>query len=105
MEGIKKLIGNRVYLEVPKEKDTKIIVDHNTKKDLEKELLKTLNKLKVVAVGEGVGLTESSKGIVIEVGDLVLVDPSAIARANIVPITDELSVICVNYYDIMHVWQ
>ncbi len=105
MEGIKKLIGNRVYLEIPKKEDTKIIVDHNTKEDLKKEFLKSMNRLKVVAVGEGVGLESgTTKNVPIQVGDIVLVDHSALARAPIIPITEEMDVTCVNYYDIQHVW-
>ena len=106
MEGIKKLIGNRVYLEIPKQEETKIIVDHNTKEDLKKEFLKSMNRLKVVAVGEGVGVESGpTRNIPVQVGDIVLVDPSALARAPIIPINEKLDVTCVNYYDIQHIWE
>ena len=40
-----KLLGNRIYLEIPKKEESKLIVDENTKESLEKEMLKKMNKL------------------------------------------------------------
>ena len=46
-----KLLGNRIYLEMPKEDtESKLIVDENTKEALERELLNKMSKLKVVQV-------------------------------------------------------
>jgi hypothetical protein len=80
----KKLLGNRVYLEMPKkEEESKLIVDENTKESLKKELLSKMSRLKVYAVGD---LVTS-----ISVGDEVLVDPEALStrKAVIIPLSQE----------------
>lgn len=94
----KKLLGNRVYLELPKKDDeSKIIVDENTKEALQKELLKKMSRLKVYAVGDLVST--------ISVGDVVLVDPMALRdKATVVPINSELELLLVSPFDIVHVW-
>ena len=94
-----KLLGNRIYLEMPKEDtESKLIVDENTKEALERELLNKMSKLKVVQVGTIV--TE------IKVGDWVLVDPAALNRATLVPISDdgEERVILVSPFDVIQIW-
>ena len=94
----KKLLGNRVYLEMPKkEEESKLIVDENTKESLKKELLSKMSRLKVYAVGD---LVTS-----ISVGDEVLVDPEALSRkAVIIPLSQEKEVLLVSPFDIVHVW-
>jgi len=94
-----KLLGNRIYLEMPKEDtESKLIVDENTKEALERELLNKMSKLKVVQVGTIV--TE------IKVGDWVLVDPKALNNATLVPISDdgEERVILVSPFDVIQIW-
>ena len=94
-----KLLGNRIYLEMPKqEEDSKLIVDENTKEALQRELLNKMSKLKVVQVGTVV--TE------IKVGDWVLVDPAALNKATLVPISDdgEERVILVSPFDVIQIW-
>jgi len=93
-----KLLGNRVYLEMPKQdEDSKLIVDENTKEALQRELLNKMSKLKVVAVGTIV--TE------IKVGDWVLVDPAALNKATLVPINDnDDRVILVSPFDVIQIW-
>ena len=94
-----KLLGNRIYLEMPKEdEESKLIVDDNTKEALQRELLNKMSKLKVVAVGTIV--TE------IKIGDWVLVDPAALNRATLVPISDdnEERVILVSPFDVIQIW-
>ena len=93
-----KLLGNRIYLEMPKEDtESKLIVDENTKEALERELLNKMSKLKVVQVGTIV--TE------IKVGDWVLVDPAALNKATLVPINDnDDRVILVSPFDVIMVW-
>jgi hypothetical protein len=94
-----KLLGNRIYLEMPKEDtESKLIVDENTKEALERELLNKMSKLKVVQVGTIV--TE------IKVGDWVLVDPAALNKATLVPISDdgEERVILVSPFDVIQIW-
>jgi hypothetical protein len=94
-----KLLGNRVLLEMPPQDDnSKLIVDENTKEALQRELLNKMSKLKVVAVGTIV--TE------IKVGDYVLVDPAALNKATLVPIseTEDTRAILVSPFDIISVW-
>ena len=94
-----KLLGNRIYLEMPKEdEESKLIVDENTKEALQRELLNKMSKLKVVQVGTIV--TE------IKIGDWVLVDPAALNRATLVPISDdgEERVILVSPFDVIQIW-
>ena len=94
-----KLLGNRIYLEMPKEdEESKLIVDDNTKESLQRELLNKMSKLKVVQVGTIV--TE------IKVGDWVLVDPKALNNATLVPISDdgEERVILVSPFDVIQIW-
>jgi hypothetical protein len=96
MAEFRKLRGNRVFLEMPDENETKLIVDENTKEALQYELARKLGKLRVYAAGDLI--TDISKG------DLVLVDPEAFSKAKIIPISENLSVILVSQFDIAVVW-
>jgi hypothetical protein len=93
-----KLLGNRIYLEMPPQDDnSKLIVDDNTKEAVQRELLNKMSKLKVVQVGTIV--TE------IKIGDWVLVDPAALNKATLVPINDnDDRVILVSPFDVIMVW-
>ena len=94
-----KLLGNRVLLEMPpQEEESKIVVDENTKEALQRELLNKMSKLKVLQVGTIV--TE------IKAGDWVLVDPAALNKATLVPISKdgEERAILVSPFDIIQVW-
>ena len=93
-----KLLGNRIYLEMPPQDDnSKLIVDDNTKEAVQRELLNKMSKLKVVQVGTIV--TE------IKIGDWVLVDPAALNKATLVPINDnDDRVILVSPFDIIQIW-
>jgi len=94
-----KLLGNRVLLQLPpQEEESKIVVDENTKEALQRELLNKMAKLKVLQVGTIV--TE------IKVGDWVLVDPAALNKATLVPISEdgEERAILVSPFDIIQVW-
>jgi hypothetical protein len=92
-----KLLGNRIYLEMPpQDEDSKIVVDENTKEALQRELLNKMSKLKVVQVGTIV--TE------IKEGDWVLVDPAALNRATLVPLSDNEQVILVSPFDVIMIW-
>lgn len=93
----KELLGNRIYLELPKKEDSKLIVDENTKEALQKEVMKKMSKLKVYDVGTSV---ES-----IKVGDIVLVDPSKITNAVVIPnLGLDVDIILVSPFDVIHVW-
>jgi len=92
------LLGIRVYLELPKKEDSKLVVDHNTKEALEKELLIKMSRLKVYAVGTGVTndkLVENCQ---------VLVDPEALTKAKMVPVSKDKTVAMISYHDIIHIW-
>lgn len=92
------LLGNRVYLNMPKKEESKLIVDENTKEALKKELLNKMSKLTVYAVGD---LVTSIKP-----GDEVLVDPEALARkATIIPLSEDKEVLLVSPFDIVHIWK
>ena len=92
-----KLLGNRIYLEMPpQDEESKIVVDENTKEALQRELLNKMSKLKVLQVGTIV--TE------IKVGDWVLVDPAALNRATLVPLSEDESVIMVSPFDVIMIW-
>jgi tRNA pseudouridine-54 N-methylase len=94
-----KLLGNRIYLEMPKKEDSKLIVDENTKEALQKELLKNMNRLKVHSVGTAI--TDPD----LKVGVYVLVDPVALRdKTLVVPISDTEDVLLVSIFDIVHIW-
>lgn len=92
----KKLLGNRIYVELPKKEESKLIVDENTKEALQKEMLKKMSRLKVYAVGDLVTN--------IAVGDDILVDPGSLSKALVIPISDEKDVLLVSPFDVIHVW-
>lgn len=92
----KKLIGNRIYVELPKKEESKLIVDENTKEALQKEMLKKMSKLKVYAVGDLVSN-------IIE-GDVILVDPSALSKSHVISLSDDKDVLLISPFDVIHVW-
>jgi len=94
-----KLLGNRIYLEMPKKEESKLIVDENTKEALQKELLKKMSRLKVHSVGTAI--TDPD----LKVGVEVLVDPSALRdKTLIIPLSDKEDVMLVSIFDIVHIW-
>jgi ABC-type Na+ efflux pump permease subunit len=95
---IKKLLGNRVYVSIPKKDETKLIVDENTKEALNRELLAKMSKLTVYAVGTGI---EES---VLKEGDQILVDPNKLKEALLVPLSDTNTVMLITIFDIVHIW-
>ena len=94
-----KLLGNRIYLEIPKKEESKLIVDENTKEALEKEMLKKMSKLKVHSVGTAI--TDPD----LKVGVEVLVDPTALRdKTLIIPLSEDEDVMLVSIFDIVHIW-
>ena len=91
-----KLLGNRVLLVIPKKEETKLIIDHNTKEDLQKELFKKMSKLKVHSVGDTVNNFTA--------GDIVLVEPSALQKGVLIDISEEEQVVLVSVFDVVLVW-
>ena len=90
-----KLLGNRIFLEMPKKEDSKLIVDENTKEALNKEMLKKLSKLKVDSVGDTVTN--------IKVNDMVLVDPNHLQKCPINEVEGR-ELILVSPFDVILVW-
>ena len=94
-----KLLGNRIYLEMPKKEESKLIVDENTKEALQKELLKKMSRLKVHSVGTAI--TDPD----LKIGVEVLVDPTALRdKTLIIPLSENEDVMLVSIFDIVHIW-
>jgi len=91
-----KLLGNRVYVEVPERKKSKLEVDANTKEALQREMLKKMSRLKVYDVGDLVTTFKE--------GDEVLVDSGKLKDALLIPLTDDQEVLLLSPFDIIHVW-
>jgi hypothetical protein len=90
------LLGNRIYVEMPKQEESKLVVDENTKEALQREMLKTFSKLTVHSVGTTV--------IGIEKGDVILVDPAALNKATLIPLSDDETVLLISPFDVIMVW-
>ncbi len=94
-----KLLGNRIYLEMPKKDESKLIVDENTKEALQKELLKKMSRLKVHSIGTAI------TDVDLVVGCEVLVDPTALRdKTLVIPLSDEEDVLLVSIFDIIYIW-
>ena len=94
-----KLLGNRIYLEMPKKDESKLIVDENTKEALQKELLKKMSRLKVHSVGTAI----TDPDLVI--GCEVMVDPTALRdKTLVIPLSDTEDVLLVSIFDIIYIW-
>lgn len=92
------LLGNRVYLELPKKEESKLIVDENTKEALEKEMIKKMSRLTIHSVGTANMDERLAPGVV------VLVDPEAVSKARMIPISDDETVLLISPFDIIHIW-
>ena len=94
-----KLLGNRIYLQMPKKEESKLVVDENTKEALQKELLKKMSRLKVHSVGTAI--TDPD----LKVGVEVLVDPVALRdKTLVIPLSEDEDVMLVSIFDIVHIW-
>ena len=92
-----KLLGNRIYLEMPiQEEENKIVVDENTKEALQREMLKKFSKLTVHTVGDTIST--------IKAGDVVLVDPGVLAKAPLVDLSETEQVLLVSPFDVIMIW-
>ncbi len=90
------LLGNRIFLEMPKKEESKLIVDENTKEALEKEMLKKLSKLVIHSVGDTIQNLKK--------GDVILVDPASLQKAPLISLTDEEQVMLVSPFDVIYKW-
>jgi len=92
-----KLLGNRIYLEMPKQdEESKLIVDENTKEALQREMLRKFSKLTVHTVGDTVSTMKA--------GDVVLVDPGVLAKAPLVDLSEDEQVLLVSPFDVIMIW-
>jgi hypothetical protein len=92
-----KLLGNRIYLEMPKQnEESKLIVDENTKEALQREMLKKFSKLTVHTVGDLV--------TTIKTGDVILVDPGVLSKAPLIDLSDNEQVLLVSIFDVIMIW-
>ena len=90
------LLGNRIFLEIPKKEESKLIVDENTKESLEKEMLKKMSKLVIHSVGDTIQNLKK--------GDVILVDPSALQKAPLIPLAEDETVMLVSPFDVIFKW-
>lgn len=90
------LLGNRIFLEMPKKEESKLIVDENTKESLEKEMLKKMSKLTIHSVGDTIQNLKK--------GDVILVDPAALQKAPLIPLSEEENVMLVSPFDVIYKW-
>jgi hypothetical protein len=92
-----KLLGNRIYLEMPTQnEDSKLIVDENTKEALQREMLKKFSKLTVHTVGDTVSTMKA--------GDVVLVDPGVLSKAPLIDLSEDEQVLLVSPFDVIMIW-
>lgn len=90
------LLGNRIFVEMPKQEESKLVVDENTKEALQMEMLKKMSKVKVHSVGTTVQD--------IKKGDLILVDPFALSKSPLIPLSDSETVLLVSPFDVIMKW-
>jgi len=91
-----KLLGNRIYVDIPNKEESKLIVDENTKEALQREMLKKMSRLTVFDVGDLITN--------IKPGDVILVDPSKLKDAIVIPLSDDKDVLLISPFDVMHIW-
>jgi len=92
-----KLLGNRIFLHMPKEDEqSKLIVDENTKEALQKEMLKKMSKMTVHSIGDTVSTVKE--------GDIIMVDPYALQKAPMIPLSEEETVLLVSPFDVIMIW-
>ena len=92
----KKLLGRRLYLEMPVEPKSLLHLDDESKAALEAEKMKSYGRLTVYAVGSDI--TD------IQEGDEVMIDPTSAAKAAKIILSDTREVIMVSIFDIAHIW-
>jgi hypothetical protein len=90
------LLGNRIFVEMPKAEESKLVVDENTKEALQMEMLKKMSKLKVHSVGSTIQD--------IKAGDMILVDPLALQKSPLIPLSDTETVLLVSPFDVILKW-
>jgi len=90
-----KILGSRVYVNKPEMPETKTILSEDVKRQIDNDLVKQFDRLKVYAIGDSV------KDIT--PGDEVFVEPSQLRNALVIKI-DGVDRILLPSHAIMHVW-
>lgn len=90
------LLGNRIFVEMPKQEESKLVVDENTKEALQMEMLKKMSKVTVHSVGDTVST--------IKAGDVILVDPLALQKSPLIPLSETETVLLVSPFDVILIW-
>lgn len=92
----KTLLGNRIYVEIPKINESSLILSEEAKRTLTTAEISKLDRLTVYDIGDTV--------TTVKVGDVILVDRSEVARAPIVTLSSELSVLLISPFQVIHIW-
>ncbi len=99
-----KILGNRVYLNLPDIQESKFSISPELKKELKEKEIEKFDRLTVYAVGKGaIGSSALTEEISIKEGDEVYVDPMGMKRGVILKI-DGKDKVSVSLFDIMHIW-
>ena len=69
---------------------------HNPRPKAEKEMYKKMSRLTVHSVG--------TANMDVKAGDVVLVDPQALQKAPLIPLSEEESVLLVSPFDVIQIW-
>jgi len=94
-----RILGNRVYLNLPDLKESKFSISDELKQELREEQLNKFDKLEVFAFSE----CEEAKKNSLKVGDKVYVEPIGLKRGTILKI-DGKDKVSVSIFDVMHIW-
>lgn len=90
-----KVLGFRVYLDLPAVPETKTVLHGKAKEEYEKEMYLKYTKLKVFAVGH---LCKDVK-----VGDVVQVENHVLAKHSIIEVEGDEKMV-ISEHDISHIW-
>lgn len=94
----KKLLGNRVYLNIPVIPESPLVLSEEVKKELIAKEQNKYMRLSVYAVGDALPIDY------LQEGDFVFVDPTTLQNAPVIHLTDQLSVLMISPASIIHIW-
>lgn len=99
-----KILGNRIYLELPPIPESKIELSSETQKQLEIDMLGKYDRMVVYAMGQSIINGPSFEPIIeIKPGDEVFADPNALRRGVIFK-HEGKNLISISKSDVMHVF-
>jgi len=98
------VLGKYLYIEIP-QRNSKIIVDENTKKELNRKLLEHLQRVKIWAIGNA--CSQKLQNAYKE-GKEILINPEALSQAKMVPFDEggEEPIVraLIMDYHVIHIW-